>query len=597
MLPVMLRSSRVSRVVAFVGCLLMPAMAGAQQPLQFNVPYSCQDGYTRVITRCDKNTRGEVCFFREEQNGQATERYMVRGQMDGWLAMCKAPAAQPATPPRPAAQSAAPPQAAVSAPGRPLNPAYLSGMPSADVVRQRIQGSNPADTLARQVTVLNRLTRIIERMRMAPERGYNLTPDEQQLSNAYSITAYQMSQAYTKSATPEAAKTFQQMLARYEGDQALYDQMITLLSAATLADYRRVDQGANQQAQTRIDQQRREAEQARALPATAAAGAPTMPNDPGRVEMRRCLELGGGDAECVGKGLATGFVDFVGGAPAKLLNEAMNPLTTPGVRIGGTFAGPAGLTLSFDNAAANLSSCGKLEPESRNYTVTKRGDQLQVEIANTPKPLVVVLGPNNVFTGPATQPITGQMIVGYQTMWVEQRRVSDNSVVPGSGHYERVPIYEPRTVSCGFASLRATEAARSETSVIGVFSEILGGQANPAAQRSGTTTAPAGPRMGGTYAGAGGFKVEFRSTAAILDCGQAHVMTPYDVQNSVDRLVVTVRNGKVPLALTLRADGALEGSGTVDVAGRLVTGVTDAGDATFAPHTERCNVSTMAVAK
>jgi hypothetical protein len=57
--------------------------------------------------------------------------------------------------------------------------------------------------------------------------------------------------------------------------------------------------------------------------------------------------------------------------------------------------------------------------------------------------------------------------------------------------------------------------------------------------------------MGGTYAGAGGFKVEFRSTAAILDCGQAHVMTPYDVQNTVDRLVVTVGNGKVPVALAV----------------------------------------------
>ena len=34
--------------------------------------------------------------------------------------------------------------------------------------------------------------------------------------------------------------------------------------------------------------------------------------------------------------------------------------------------------------------------------------------------------------------------------------------------------------------------------------------------------------MGGTYAG-GGLKVEFRSTAAVLDCGNAHVMRPYGV--------------------------------------------------------------------
>ena len=181
-----LRGEQMSRVLTFVACLLTPAMAGAQQPLQYNVPYSCQDGYTRVITRCEKNARGgEVCFFREEQNGQLiTERYMVRGQMDGWLAMCKAPAAQPAAAPRPATQAVAPPQAPVGRPGQPLNPPYLAGMPSPEAIRQKIQGSTPVDTLARQVTVLNRLTRIIERMRMAPERGYNLTPDEQQLSNA-----------------------------------------------------------------------------------------------------------------------------------------------------------------------------------------------------------------------------------------------------------------------------------------------------------------------------------------------------------------------------------------------------------------------------
>jgi hypothetical protein len=91
------------------GCVaLLPSFAGAQQPLQLNVPYSCQDGITRIITRCEKNARGgEVCFWREEQNGQLiVERFNVPGQMDGWLATCKAP--QPAlrlhrrhrTPPR-----------------------------------------------------------------------------------------------------------------------------------------------------------------------------------------------------------------------------------------------------------------------------------------------------------------------------------------------------------------------------------------------------------------------------------------------------------------------------------------------------------------
>ena len=602
----MLSSSRLSRLISVVGCLtLFPAFVWAQQPLQFNVPYSCQDGVTRIITRCATNARGgEVCFWREEKNGQLiVEVFNVRGQMDGWLAMCKAPPAQPvagaqsaagAQPAsaRPAAQPVAPPPMP-GRPGQPTNPAYVAGMPSPDVVRQKIQGSNAADTLARQVAVLNRLPRLIERMRMAPERGYNLTPDEQQAANAYNLTSYQMSQAYMKSATPEAVKTFQEMVGRYEGDPALNDQMMGLLSPAAIADYRRVDRGASDRAQARTDQQRREAEDALKAPTTPAPGGRQIPNDPGTVATRRCLELGGGTAECLGKGFQTGLLDLAGFGGNPLTAVVTNGESFPGVRIGGSFAAAGGVKLEFSEGTATISSCGKLIPASRSYTVTKRGNQLQVDISNEPKPLVVVLGPNNVFTGPATFPITGEIITGYRSVYVEQRRVSDNTIVPGSGHYEQVPNYETRTLNCGFASLRAIAPAQPEAGVISSLAGVLNGKPDPAAQLSGTTEAPAGPRMGGTYAG-GGLQVEFRSTSAVLDCGAAHVMRPYEVQNAVDRVVVIVRNGGVPLTLTLRPDGALVGSGTVDVAGRLVTGTTDTA-VTFAPHTERCTVSTLTV--
>jgi hypothetical protein len=290
----------------------------------------------------------------------------------------------------------------------------------------------------------------------------------------------------------------------------------------------------------------------------------------------------------MGKGLQTGLIDFVGFGGNPLAEAYLNGENPAGVRIGGTFTGPAGLTLTFDSVNVNLSSCGKLEPANRPYTVTKRGNQLEVEIANEPKPLVVLLGPNNAFTGPATFPITGQVITGYRSVYVEQRRVIDNLPVPGSGHYEQVPIYEPRTLNCGFASLRATAPAREESTIIGSLAVAVGAGAAP----SPTSQAPAGPRMGGTYGGSNGLKVEFRATAAILDCGNAHVKRPYDVQTLADRVVVTVRNGNVPMTLTLGQDGSLSGSGAVDVAGRLVTGV-NGSDVTFTPHQERCPVGTL----
>ena len=73
-------------------------------------------------------------------------------------------------------------------------------------------------------------------------------------------------------------------------------------------------------------------------------------------------------------------------------------------------------------------------------------------------------------------------------------------------------------------------------------------------------------------------------------------MRPYGVQTLADRVVITVRNGNVPLTLTLGADGALAGSGSVDVAGRLVTDVKDS-KVTFAPHQERCALGTLTLSE
>src|SRR5262245_3597086 len=66
------RAARVSDSIAMCASLVLAisAAAAAQEPVLLNVPYTCQDGVTRIITRCEKNARAEVCFWREEQNGQ-----------------------------------------------------------------------------------------------------------------------------------------------------------------------------------------------------------------------------------------------------------------------------------------------------------------------------------------------------------------------------------------------------------------------------------------------------------------------------------------------------------------------------------------------
>jgi hypothetical protein len=499
--------------------------------------------------------------------------------MDGWLKTCKVQTS-PQAKPDPQAQAPS------NAPAKPLNPAYLAGFPTIDAVKRAIQGSNPVDTLARQAAALSSLSRIVQRMQMAPGRGYlDYTPDEQRLMSEYSLGAYQLSQGYEKSVSPDAAKAFEQLSGRYDLDGAFASQVRGLLSPSTLGEFGKIDRAANAQAQARIDQQRREAEEVRtAAPPSTAANGPFVRNDPGTVAVRRCLENGGGDLECIAKGFTTGMGDLTG--------VKMTVPDPTGLRFGGTYKTDAGLTIGFNANTAGIGSCGKLEPEIRIYSVTKKGDSLQVQIQTEPKPLLISLGPDGRFSGPAAFDIAGRIIVGYRKYWVEQRRVSDNTVIPGSGHEESEPIYEPKTERCGFASLRASASVHAEGSIVGSIAGVLGGPADPASDRAGTTEAPAGARMSGKYKAADGLQLEFHPTAVELDCGEAHVMRPYSVQNLADRIVVTVNNGNVPFPLALRPDGTLIGSGIVEVAGRVVTG-TNATGATYAPRTARCNVNAL----
>jgi hypothetical protein len=132
-------------------------------------------------------------------------------------------------------------------------------------------------------------------------------------------------------------------------------------------------------------------------------------------------------------------------------------------------------------------------------------------------------------------------------------------------------------------------AQNSVTSQVVAFAE---GRTAPQSQRTNTAEAPAGARMSGKYGAAGGLQIEFQPTQAVLDCGEAHDIQPYATKNLADRFVVTIQNGDAPIALTLRPDGVLAGSGSIDVSGRVVTG-TNATGATYAPRTARCTVGSL----
>ena len=85
---------------------------------------------------------------------------------------------------------------------------------------------------------------------------------------------------------------------------------------------------------------------------------------------------------------------------------------------------------------------------------------------------------------------------------------------------------------------------------------------------------------------------EFSSPVTMWACGAAHVKQSYAVDTSAKQIMVNVKNGTSPFMLTVQPNGVLTGSGTVDVAGRIVTGASDTA-LTYAPKDARCTIGTL----
>jgi hypothetical protein len=563
--------------------------ATAQEALQFNVRYHCEDGTDKVITRCQSNARGEVCVWRDEKNGQVIgERFNIRSQMDGWLKVCKVqvkPAAQ-STP-----QPATPSSSAAALPTGTLNPPYLNGMPSIDKVKREIQGKDPTDTLARQVAVFNKLPLVTQRFLIADRHRYDATPDEQKVCGQYLLAAQELEDNYKKTHTPAEAKVFYGIHNDYEEDATFFREMFKLFSPAFMDEYRKIDRQANEWYQAHLDEEKRigqgptDAQIAQAKIAAANKGnTPFVRNDPGTLAARRCVELGGSDLECVGKGLSTGLMDMLGMGGLNLDSVAKSART--GLVIAGVYDSPNGVFFRFSDDDATLSGCGKLVPLPLKYTVTRQGLALLIQFGNTPKPFTAALGPDGNLVGPGPTDVEGQIITGYRHYTAYKRRVSDNSIVQGSQHDVAEPIYAPKLERCTIGSLRSTGPVPSTDLMPALMGAMTG-------DNSKIKTTPAGPRMSGAFENSGGLKIQFATEAAVIDCGEAHVASAYNVTNDATALRITLNKPGGPLALILQPNGTLTGPATTEVEGRVVSGSTDKA-ITFAPRHAQCPVGTLA---
>ena len=464
---------------------------------------------------------------------------------------------------------------------------YTNDLPSVERVKAEIKGSDPTDTLGRQVAVFTYLQTYIDRIKSARSQRDSFTPGESKMWNAYRNAAYEISQEYAKTHTPAEAQTFQRLWGYYTMNGPFYDdwskRLIGPQSAAAnknaeavlgAAGERRYNQATKQYEKDRAAQQ--------AADRQTSGGSGLLSDDPTAVTARRCLELGGSKAGCMGKGLTAGFLDLVGFGN---LQESLSGPGSAGVILKGLYKNPATVTtLDFGQDVVALDGCGRLAADSRNYRLEKTSGMVRITVDNEPRPIVLTMRPDGGLTGPGLIDVKGRIIVGYFT----QTRY-ENGVATGT---TSIPDYRPAMGRCVVGSLAKPPDPKPGTAnaQIDGDSSLLGALTG-AVNTFVPDTGEVGLRMTGKYGG-GMLLLDFSGNSLILDCGQAHVRRSYSVENTSNALLVHVQNSAAPFTLALQPDNSLRGTGSTTVNGRLVTGM-NGDNVTFAPHSETCDVGTL----
>src|SRR3569623_843700 len=88
---------------------------------------------------------------------------------------------------------------------------YTAALPSVDTIKAQIKGTDPTDTLARQIAVFRSLRNYISNIAYARSVKAPPTPAEQKAIIAYGLAETQLTQSYTSTHTPDEVKAFNQL--------------------------------------------------------------------------------------------------------------------------------------------------------------------------------------------------------------------------------------------------------------------------------------------------------------------------------------------------------------------------------------------------
>lgn len=583
---------RISEVIAV---LIGVASSWAQQPLKINVPYQCMNNMVIMVKHCEQKSDGEYCS-------------LVKGSAQG-------PLGDEISVPKAKAVAiiglVCPAQGAgVQAGNGPTTPAYLKEMPAPARILSEIKGKDVEDTGERQMGAFQALNQMIYDMAWGLEHRYvayadgtKLTPDERRITMAYQ-TAY--ADLWHKVTNKEGHV--------YDHDPALRNEMLKkFFSDNFRAQYFQSNKNAVAEYKAFQDKM-----YAPPPPPTQASNG--MANDAGSVAARRCIESGRAEMDCLGEGMKIGLKDLAGGDIASALGGQAAPA---GLRLAGLFTGSGGtnILLNFGQSTVGV-GCGPLDPTPFPYEITRAGREISVHVPIGPKPLLLSYRADNVtLTGPAEAMVSGLVPVGgggggggagqAETQTTTREREVDAGEAQryaGSDavHQNGMETYVTETVTTTSQSAPVHRFApmkpKTERCSIGTMHgqkmfASMGGALTQMLDPTGHTKGPGPPglRMGGTYSG-GGVQIEFRDDSATVDCGEVHIAQPYTVQESSGEISIKIQNGSTPLNLLLQQNGALTGSGTFDVAGRVVTGH-NGNEIIYAPRNARCTLSTLNAAK
>jgi hypothetical protein len=362
-----------------------------------------------------------------------------------------------------------------------------------------------------------------------------------------------------------------------------------LIGKQSAAAYKGAETGLAATAKAHYDEEKRVNDEASANASKASGG---LSNDPTAVATRRCLELGGTAAGCMGKGFMSGFMDMVGVNTEEIVGPGR-----AGVILFGGYKNPGTtVSLGFSAETVTIGGCGKLVAGGHAYTLEKRPGSLRVTVENEPRPIVLTMRPDGGLTGPGPVDVKGSIITGYhnvtETLYANGQPVVDASCGGVCSKTTSVADYAPKIERCTIGSLAvppppkptsANAQPAGDSGMMGMltgFVDAIGGEGGEP-----------GLRMTGKY-GSGTLLLDFGAGTVTLDCGQAHVRQPYTVENTPNQLLVHVENSGGPFTLAVEPDNTLRGSGSTAVNGRLVTGM-NGDNVAFAPHSERCDVATL----